>query len=77
MLRPLRERLRDEAPLLAIFSIMRSVGAVEIIALAGFDAVILDMEHGPYRIDELGGLILAARAKESIRSCALRGTEPR
>lgn len=63
MLRPLRERLRDEAPLLAIFSIMRSVEAVEIIALAGFDAVILDMEHGPYGIDELGGLILAARAR--------------
>jgi 4-hydroxy-2-oxoheptanedioate aldolase len=63
MLPPLRERLRTGAPLTAVFSIIRSVEVVEIIGLAGFDAVILDMEHGPYGIDELGTLILAARAR--------------
>lgn len=42
---------------------MRSLETVEIIALAGFHAVILDLEHGPYGIDSLGSLILAARAR--------------
>ena len=63
MLPPLRERLRAGASLTAVFSIIRSVEVVEIIGLSGFDAVILDMEHGPYGIDELGTLILAARAR--------------
>ncbi|GJD48592.1 5-keto-4-deoxy-D-glucarate aldolase [Methylobacterium crusticola] len=63
MLPPLRARLRDGSPLTAVFSIIRSVEVIEIIGLAGFDLVILDMEHGPYGIDELGTLILAARAR--------------
>ncbi len=63
MLPPLRERLHAGPPLTAIFSIIRSVEVVEIIGLAGFDIVILDMEHGPYGIDALGSLILAARSR--------------
>jgi 4-hydroxy-2-oxoheptanedioate aldolase len=59
----LRRRLREQEPLLAAFSIIPSREIVELIALAGFDAVILDMEHGPYGIDSLGPLILAAQAR--------------
>lgn len=61
-LRPLRDRLRDPAPLIAAFSIIRSVEIVEIMALAGFDAVILDLEHGPYGIEAAGPLVVAARS---------------
>lgn len=58
-----RDRLREPAPILTTFSILRSAEAVEIVALAGFDAVILDLEHGPYGIETLGPLVLAARAR--------------
>jgi 4-hydroxy-2-oxoheptanedioate aldolase len=59
----LRERLRQPTPFLATFSIIASVEVVEMIALAGFDGVILDMEHAPYGIENLGPLIMAARAR--------------
>lgn len=59
----LKERLKQDDPIICTFSIMRSLETVEIIALAGFNAVILDLEHGPYGIDSLGSLILAARAR--------------
>ncbi|WP_102958173.1 HpcH/HpaI aldolase family protein [Mangrovicella endophytica] len=62
-LKPLRQRLRDSEPLLATFSILRSAESVEIVALAGFDAIILDLEHGPYGVETLGPLILAAHAR--------------
>jgi 4-hydroxy-2-oxoheptanedioate aldolase len=39
------------------------VEAIEIIALTGFDAVILDLEHGPYGVETLGPMILAAHAR--------------
>ncbi|TNM59609.1 HpcH/HpaI aldolase family protein [Aliirhizobium smilacinae] len=55
--------MKQDDPIICTFSIMRSPEAIEIIALAGFNAVILDLEHGPYSIDSLGSLILAARAR--------------
>lgn len=59
----LKQRLKQDEPVICTFSIMRSVETIEIIALAGFHAVILDLEHGPYGIESLGSLILAARAR--------------
>jgi len=59
----LKERLKEDEPVICTFSIMRSLETIEIIALAGFHAVILDLEHGPYGVDSLGSLILAARAR--------------
>ncbi len=60
----LRKRLRQEEAMLATFSIVPSVEIVQIIALAGFDAVILDTEHGPYGIEALVALIAAAHARQ-------------
>lgn len=59
----LRDAFHKGPALKAIFSIIPSIEIIEMIAIAGFDAVILDMEHGPYSIDSLGPLILAARAR--------------
>lgn len=59
----LRPRLLHAPPLLAMFSIVAATEVVEMIGLAGFDAVILDMEHGPYGVQALGPLVLAARAR--------------
>lgn len=63
MIGSLKERLRGDQPLLCTFSILPSVEAVEIIALSGFDAVILDLEHGAYGVETVGPLVLAAHAR--------------
>ena len=50
--------------MLATFSIVPSVEVVQLIALAGFEAVILDTEHGPYGVEHLVSLIAAAHARQ-------------
>lgn len=57
----LRARLRAGAPLLATFVIVPRVELVEIAAAAGFEAVVLDREHGPLATDDLIPLVAAAR----------------
>jgi len=68
----LRTALAAGPPIQAIFSIIPAIEIVEMIGLAGFTAVILDMEHGPYDIDSIGGLILAARARASMPVARVR-----
>jgi 4-hydroxy-2-oxoheptanedioate aldolase len=72
----LRQRLREEEPLVAAFSIIPSQPIVELIALAGFDAVILDMEHGGYGIDSLAPLVLAAEARSIYPIVRVQRNEP-
>ena len=72
----LRQRLREAAPLVATFSIIPRPEIVELIALAGFDAVILDMEHGPYHIDSLPPLIIAAEARAIYPIVRVQRNEP-
>ncbi len=62
-LQALRERLKSDRPLIATFSIIPTVEVVELVALAGFEAVILDLEHGAHGTEALGSLILAAKAR--------------
>ena len=58
----LRERLAGEGPpLVATFVIVPRIEIVELAALAGFDAVILDQEHGPIGVETLPPLVAAAR----------------
>ena len=72
----LRERLRSGTPLLATFSIIPSVEVVELVALAGFDAIIIDLEHGAHGSEALGPLILAARARGIYPLVRVRSSEP-
>jgi 4-hydroxy-2-oxoheptanedioate aldolase len=58
----LRQRVRGGAALLGTFSVIPSTDVVELIALAGFDFVILDMEHGPYTLESVHTALLAAAA---------------
>ncbi len=58
----LRRRLKADEPFLAFFSIIPAVELAELAALAGFDGIILDTEHGSYGSEALPPLILAARA---------------
>ena len=67
VLPPLRARLKSGAPLLAPFSIIPSVEVVELVGLAGFDGIILDLEHGAHGSGALGPLLLAAMARDFRR----------
>src|SRR5215475_3975459 len=58
----LPERLRSGTPVIATFSMMASPEVVQLLATAGFESVVLDMEHGPLDFQTLNCLIPAARA---------------
>lgn len=72
----LKARLRERRPFLATFSIIPAVEVVELIALAGFEGVILDIEHGAHQSESLGTLILAARARGIYPIVRVRSSEP-
>lgn len=56
------ERLRDRSPVIAAFSLIASPTIVELLAKAGFDAVVFDTEHGPLGPEALNVLVPTARA---------------
>lgn len=60
---PFRHRLRQTPAILTMFSIIPAVEIIEMIGLAGFEAVIIDLEHGPFGIGAVSPLILASRAR--------------
>jgi 4-hydroxy-2-oxoheptanedioate aldolase len=72
----LRERLRSGTPLIATFSIIPAIEVVELIGLAGFDAVILDTEHGAHGSEALGPLLLAAMARGIYPIVRVRSSDP-
>ncbi|NIH79096.1 HpcH/HpaI aldolase family protein [Amycolatopsis viridis] len=49
---------------LATFALLDATEVVELIALAGFDTVILDAEHGPLGLPQLAQLVVAARSRD-------------
>jgi len=73
---PLRQRLREERPMVAAFSIVPSVEVVQLVALAGFEAVVLDTEHGPYGIESLVPLIAAVHARAAYAIVRVRENSP-
>src|SRR6478735_6842572 len=68
----LRKRLRQPEPLVATFSIVPSVEIVQLVALAGFEAVVLDTEHGPYGVEQLVPLISAAHSRQAYAIVRVR-----
>ncbi|MEO7966184.1 MAG: aldolase/citrate lyase family protein [Gemmatimonadaceae bacterium] len=58
----LRERLRAGAPVVALFSVIPVPAIAELAAHAGFDAIVLDTEHGPIGPESLDRLVPVARA---------------
>lgn len=57
----LRSRLRDRQPVVATFLMIPSVEMVEMLASAGFDAVVIDLEHAAIETADLVPLAAAAR----------------
>ncbi len=72
----LPERLRSGPPVLATFSMIDSPAIVELLAAAGFEAVVLDTEHGPIGPESLNVLIPAARAAGIAPLVRVRANEP-
>ena len=58
----LKARARSGAPLLGCFITWPTAGVVELAALAGFDFVVLDMEHGFYTIESVAAMVVAGDA---------------
>ena len=56
-----RERLRRRTPILATFLLVPRVEIVELLRSAGFDAVIIDLEHGSTAATDLPELVAAAQ----------------
>jgi 2-keto-3-deoxy-L-rhamnonate aldolase RhmA len=72
----LAERLRTGPPIVATFSMIASPTIVELIAKAGFDAIVIDMEHGPIGPESLNVLIPAARGAGIAPIVRVRTNEP-
>ncbi len=73
---PLRQRLRENEALISTFVIIDAPEVVEMAALAGFDAVILDLEHGPYTLAQLPRLVLAARTRGAYAIVRVASNDP-
>lgn len=58
----LRERLRGGDPVVALFSVIPAPAIAELAAAAGYDAIVLDTEHGPMGPESLDRLVPVARA---------------
>lgn len=63
----LRARLANGKTALGTWAVMPSATAAEVMAAAGFDFVIIDMEHGPHGLEG---------AEHMMRACALHGCAP-
>ena len=58
----LRRRISDGETLLGCFLTWPSSGLVELAGLAGFDFVLIDVEHGFFSIESVAAMVLAADA---------------
>lgn len=65
---PLKAKLARHEPIVGLWSLIPSASLVEVFAYAGFDFLILDMEHGAFGFETLENCI---RACESTASAAI------
>lgn len=73
----LRVALHGDSPIIATFLMMPSIEVVEMLALAGFDAVIIDLEHGRHTIGDVVSLSVAAQGAGMYSIVrVLEGSEP-
>lgn len=74
--RGLRSRLRRAPGMLGTFSLLGSAEVTELAALAGFDALILDMEHGPFDLQQLSRCLVAAHLRGMPVIVRVAGGDP-
>src|SRR5262245_25807762 len=71
----LRQRILGREPLLGCFLTWPTAGNAELLALAGFDFLVLDAEHGFFSIESIERMVTAADAARiaavvRVPSCA-------
>jgi len=57
----MKERLRNGEALIGTFAVVPSTDSIEILALGGFDFVVLDREHGPHSVEKLQDMVRVAQ----------------
>lgn len=72
----LRRALSRGEALLGTFCIVPSTEVVESVALAGFDVVVLDMEHGPFSLETVRTCLLAAKAHGLLAVVRVQRADP-
>ncbi|MBS7700627.1 MULTISPECIES: aldolase/citrate lyase family protein [unclassified Chelatococcus] len=60
----LKEKLRNGEPVFGTFAFMASPDIVEIMGYAGFDFVIIDLEHSPKNWSDVANMIRAAELRD-------------
>ncbi len=60
--RPLRARLRGGERLLATFVKSRDPSVAEVLAAAGYDLIVADLEHSPLSVGDIEGIVRACDA---------------
>lgn len=73
---PLRARLREPDPLLGVFSILPAPDVPRALALGGFDVVVVDLEHGPFGIEAVPAMVLAAKSGGAYAVVRVRTGSP-
>ena len=61
--KPMKQRLREGEPVFGIWCVIPSASALNIIASAGFDFVIIDLEHGPASFETAEDMVRAAHSE--------------
>lgn len=72
----LKLKLKDDQPVIGTWSIISSPIVVEILALSGFDFLILDMEHGIYDQTALESCVRACEAAGCVPIVRVPGINP-
>lgn len=72
----LRGRISSGERLIGTFSLIPATEIIEIVAVAGFDFVIVDMEHGPYDLGTVRDAVVAARASGLASVIRVRDAAP-
>jgi len=73
---PLRRKLADGQQLLGTTVTLPSPMALEIVGLAGFDFVVVDMEHGPIQIEAVQTLLQALGNTDTAGLVRVPGHDP-
>jgi 4-hydroxy-2-oxoheptanedioate aldolase len=72
----LRQRLAAGEQLLATFNVIASPDVIELVGLAGYDAVIIDLEHGPHDLGCVRHGVVAARSLGLRTVVRVRALDP-
>jgi 2-keto-3-deoxy-L-rhamnonate aldolase RhmA len=72
----LKARLREDGPGLACWLMLGSTGVTEIVARAGYDAVMIDLEHGPMDFGEATEMLRALNGFEVAPLARVPANDP-